>query len=515
MHIEIPPFSILAIGPFSPALNTDNPPVLTIDSLSLDDAIAQLAPTIDITVAKDICPDGNIAVTVKRMADFKPKNIARNCLFIKELLAARTYVKKGGPAADLTAKYPRVASLLTISTPTKHLKSESKSNAIDDLLSIVDTGTSAGSTTQYFEAGSIENQVNAIHGKLLRAIFTDSNFRLMEAAWRGAELLLKQVPSGTRPTVNLKLVPLPQGDCLPIFDMLESTLADTPPDIILIDKPLSNTPRAMSELERIMDFAETMLAPAFIPISPKFLEISDWEELRSVRYIPGLLEGAEYGRWKTLVTNSGAGWITPCLGGIMARPMHLPEAGFSEVGFAESSPLWSSTPWAMGALCAKSIAAHGRPTRFSDRSSVRLENLPLTESPSPSPLEIILDTERLADFKQAGILPLAGTPGRDHVFVTGAITMDGGPLKFRMFLSQLTGFLIRTSLTGRDEIENIELDLSKAVSLFIQGLGLPIPDDLKIIANENNEGTIPLEISLTPAPEILPGNKKFTFGFNW
>ncbi|WP_291326977.1 hypothetical protein [Desulfovibrio sp. UCD-KL4C] len=115
---------------------------------------------------------------------------------------------------------------------------------------------------------------------------------------------------------------------------------------------------------------------------------------------------------------------------------------FQQTKFIEEKPLWISAPWVIEALCSRSVAKYGQPTHFCDRSSIRLDQLPLKDGPSSSPLEIMLNTERIADFKQAGIIALAGTSGKDHAFVTGAVTMDGGPLKFKMFLSQLTGFLI-------------------------------------------------------------------------
>ncbi|OEU66693.1 MAG: hypothetical protein BA863_16785 [Desulfovibrio sp. S3730MH75] len=505
MHIEIPPFSILALGPFSPELDTERPPVVTVNSLSLNDAVAAISPTLNIPVDKNLCPDGNIAITIKKMADFRPKNISKNTLFIKEILEAKAYVKNGGNPADLEIKYPRTAQLITIPAATRSGKSESKASAIDDIMSMVDTDANETSSPISCGSSSIGDQIDTIHDKLLQTVFADPNFRMMEGTWRGAELLTRQIPSGTEPTVNLTLVPLPKGDCIPVFDMLESELADTPPDLILVDKQIINTPRAMAELERIMTFAETMLAPAAVPIGPKFLEISNWKELKSVRFIPSLLEGAEYGRWKTLRTQSGAGWIVPCVSGIMTRPKHQ----------SESTPLWSSSAWAIGALCGKSIATHGRPTRFSDRGSVRIEDLPLTEGPAPAPLEIMLDSERRTDFKQVGILPLVAAPGKDQAFVTTSITMDGGPLNFRMFLSQLTGFIIRLSETHSAEIVDIEIDLAKAISLFMQALGFSVPSDLKITAGENTNGSVPLEITFTPDSEILTGGQPFTFGFNW
>ncbi len=513
MHIESPVFSILAIGPFSPALETETPPILQVDSFSLDDAVAKLSPTLDIPADKAICPDGVFTVSINRMADFKPKNLSEISTFAKELEDAKDYLKKGGSPENMENLFPRAASLITISAPSAPLNHEQKSSAIDDILAMVETPS--GQNNSGNNAQGIEEQINSILSKIQQTVFSDNNFRIMESAWRGAQLLAGQVTSGCKTSIKLILVPLSKDNLIPILDQLESKMAETPPDIIIIDKEISNSPRAMAELERVMDFAETMLAPAIIAMGADFFGIQNWDELKTVRYIPALLEGAEYGRWKTLVERSGAGWAMPCIGCIMARPMYKPESGFSKTNFTEEKPLWISAPWAIGALCSRSVAEYGQPTRFCDRGSIRLEQLPLTDGPSPSPLKIMLNTERIADFKQAGIIALAGTSGRDHVFVTGAVTVDGGPLKFKMFLSQLTGFLIRLSVNHREEIQDIPHDLTKAISLFIQSIGLPSPQDLQITTHNNNDGATSLEITFTPDREILSTNGPITFGFNW
>lgn len=514
MHIKTPPISILAVSPFSPALETANPPVITVSYHGLNDALAKLTPTMDIPVDKTLCPDGSVSITIKKMADFRPGNICKNVSFLQELHKAKTFIENRNPLEKLSTEFPRVAGLITIPATTETGKESSSANVIDDILSMVDTDSNENAP---HSSGSpdVTKQITEIHSKILQSIFANPDFRLMEAAWHGAGLIAAQLPSDTDQIIQLTIVPLPKGDCIPVYDMLEKALADTPPDIILIDSPLGNTPRDMVVLERIMDFAETMLAPAAVPLKAGFFEIADWNHLDSAGFIPGRLEGPEYGRWKTLTGRTGAGWIVPCIGRVMARPIYRPEKGYSDPGFSESTPLWAEAPWAIGALCAKSIALHDRPTLLADRSTVRLEGLPLNDGPSPSPLELMLDTGRLADFKQAGILPLAGTPGRDHLFITGTTTMDGGPLNLRLFLSQLTGFLIRMSQINRDEFTDLEADLCKAISLFIQGLGLEKPQDLKIKAGDAEDGSKPLEISFTPAPEILPGRHVFSFGFSW
>lgn len=512
MRIKTPLFSILAVAPFSPSLDTNSPPILTIDPQSLDQAAADLAPNVDIPVDKSLNPHGAITVNIAAMRDFRPKNIIKQTPFLRELQAAKTYALNGGSPADMEAKFPDVATVITIPSGQPQSQSQAKKSAIDDILSMVDTSETEQQSTAN---NCIENQIDDLIGNLLNAIFANQDFRTMEAAWRGAERLTQQVPSGSEHSVSLTMIPATHHNIDAILDTLGRRLANSPPDLILIDIPLSNTPHDMALLEQFMTVGETLLAPVIVPLSPRFLGIPEWSDFSTVRFIPSLLEGQEYGRWKTLAGRAGAGWTVPCVGNIMGRPLHKPEPGYSAQGLSEKEPLWVSGAWALGALCAKSVAIHGRATRFCDRSSVRLENLPLTETTPPSPLEVMMDVDRRADFRQANILPLTGTTGRDDVFVTGSTTLDGGPLKFRMFMSRITGFLIDMAMNHRNEIQDIETDLAALLSLYIQALGFKTPAEVSITAHEEQEGSTSLEITLTPDPEILPDSPPITFGFGW
>ena len=501
MRIETPPFSILVLAPFSPALDTDSPPIFTVDFASLDEAVAEVAPTIDVPVDKTLCPDGNVAVTIGKMADFRPKRFVEAAPFMAELKQAREYVRSGGDPNDLEAKFPRTAAVVDVSVQPAKGAAAAKTEAIDDILSMVATDDAPSAPRP---GGSVADQIDAVMARIRSAILADHAFRAMESAWRGAELVCRQLPSGSRPA-RLTVVPLPAGDVLPVFDMLENELANTPPDIVVMDLPLTVSPRHMTVLERVMDFAEAMLAPAFVPLAPTFFGVDGWDDLHSAGFIPAKLEGPEYGRWKSLREKSGAGWIITCVGDVLARPRHD----------GEIDGLFASAAFAAAALCARSVAVHGRPTRFAHRDSVQLDGLDLLDGPSPSPLRPLLALDKLADFKQAGVLALAGASGRDAVFAPAPAAMDNGPVAFRLFLSQLIGFLVRTATNRPDSIQDVETDLPPALSLFIQELGLPDPGDVTVKARAEADGMTPLEISLTPAPEILPGDQQFTFGFGW
>ncbi|ACS78498.1 type VI secretion system contractile sheath domain-containing protein [Maridesulfovibrio salexigens] len=484
MHIELPSFKLLMLAPFSPTLATDNPPRIKADPSSIDQALAEINPSLDISLDRNHFPAASINISISRMADFRPKNISRT----PEFKNITSQMAEDSPPSKQTTPTPRSSAVL------------------DDILSMVNSGQNDHPT-------ATSSRHERPKSELLQAVFADSVFRKMESPWRGLELLSRQVPSGSKVSVEFMLVPISENNLIPVLDKLEQELADSPPELILVDHSLNNSPRSMEILERIMDFAESMIAPAMVAFGPKFLELENWAEADKLPFIPTLLEGAEYGRWKTLRPQPSAGWIIGCAGTIMGRTMHSPEAGFEQTSLSERGPLWTNSVWGAAALCTRSLSEHGRSTLFADHSSTRLDGLPLAEGPRPAPINPPLGTERIKDFRQAGINVLAFNG--DQAFLIGATTIDGGPANLRFYLSGLIHFLILLSTAKRKEFSDIESQLTEAIALFLQQQGYPQPQDLSIKKGEPSGETIPLEISITPGAEILPGNAPISFGFNW
>ena len=507
-HITTRPYSILAVAPFSPALETTAPPVISVDSLSLDQAMEELRPSLDIPVDKVFCPDGSISLVFTSLADFRPKSLLKNVPFLNRIQSAQKFLRNGGTPSQLLSQFPDLAPFITLppsGPPSEKAGAAAKqdTSSLDDILSMVATDQ-AVSAPAPAQGQDVLGQLGCIRETVLHAIFTNPEFRRMEAAWSGAKLVCRQVPSGAEHPMNITLVPLPKGDILSVIDHIESAMADAPPNLVLLDREFGATPRDMAVLERLMECADALLAPVVFSVGPRFLGIESWAEIDKAGFIPSRLEGAEYGRWNTLREWPSAGWMVPCCPGIMARAMHT--------DVAEREPLMMSACWGVGALCAKSLATLGRPTRFSDRATVFLEGLSLWNNTSP--LENLLDTSRLSAMQQAGILPLASVKERDQVFAVGSKTLSHDMLPFRLFLSLLITFLMQQATTRKEEYENVETDLAKAIGLFVQDMGIDAPE-ITVTAHGNKEGLTPLEIRFSHQPEIIPDPDGFTFGFNW
>ncbi len=482
---------ILAMAPFSPTLEKGIPPLYATDAASLDAALAELAPTLDMALDKGLCPEGFLRLTVRSLSDFRPERLVMLSPLLAELEAARGEAATGAPPEALARRFPLAYRAAGMPAPSPGRPQDRGDALLDELLGMVDTGSTAGA-----EPPDLAARFGGHKEALLRAIRADQAFQRLEAAWNGAGLLLKQLSPGSVGTVRLALLPLPAGDVLPAFDMAEELLAGQSPDLVLLDLPLVNTPRGMAVLERAMDLAESLLAPLALPIGPGFLGLGGWEGLRDARYVPALLENPEYARWRTLRTRSGAGWLALC--------------AFPAGGGAEER----GAAWLFGALCARSMATHGRPFRFDDPDSARLAGLQdfsaRHTSGGSGP-----DMARLEEFARAGMLPLRAGPDGGSVQAVGASAMDGGPLRPRLLLSMLAGLLIRLADGPREDVADIPGALVQALADFFLRMGLPVPDDLEVTAGTPREGATPLTISFTPDAEIHPGRGRVTFGFNW
>ena len=483
MHIGLPPFKILALAPFSPALKTTQPPSITTDPLSIDHALAELNPTLDIQLDKNKFPTTSINISISRLADFRPKNLIKTPAF-KTIVEQ---MEKENPSATPRASSPQDSAVL------------------DTILSMV-------ASDQPQQPLNSSDEAEQSKSSLLRTIFTDPAFRKMESAWRGLELLARQVPSGSKCNVELIIVPITEDNLLGVLTQQADSLSVSPPDMTLLDHSLSNSPLSIERLDKIMNFSEQILSPTFVDFGPKFFEIESWEKIDRLPFVPTQLEGAEYGRWKTLRQQPAAGWVIGCAGELMGRGMHRPEEGFSS-SLSEPDPLWISSVWGAAALCARSLAENGRPTLFANHASTRLDSLPLTEGRNPSPVTPSLNTERIKDFRLAGVNTFAFSG--DQAFLLGAVSIDGGPANLRFYLSRLIHFLIQLSTEKRKSFTDLEPQLTEAVSLFLQQQGYPEPYDLSIKKGEPSTDSVLLEISITPGPEILPGNAPISFGFNW
>jgi type VI secretion system protein ImpC len=517
------PFKILALAPFlGPECPTWDKTPLPVEPSNLDQAMEQLNPACAVSVFGDLHPDERIELTFSKIKDFHPDGLVQNNPTLSNLWEAKSWVEEAGKQnlspQEINARlvgWPNLPAIKVEPAPRKP-RTTSK-NSVDKILDMVALPEEQLGALQ--EGQDAARQIEGILKRNLQLVFSDETFRTLEASWRGLELLLGQVNSRDV-DIRIEIVPV-------LLDSLDETLAvltaeviDALPSLILVDLGFDSSPRCLDLLERVGQFAETLLVPAITWIRPEFFHIDAWQDIKKLGFLPHYLEEAPYAKWQSLKKSSAGGWLTVTCSHFLARYPYGKENQPRRIMFEEANPLWISPVWALGSLIGRSFSEAGWPTRFTDWQQIRLEDLPLsTVDPSkPLPTEVNFDRERIDQFISSGMVPLAATQGKDIAFVPDETTIAGVSLRYGLLVSRITQLV----LWCRDHFEkglggsDLETSLRQAFRVFWEKSGHVGPESLEVSAGQpDSDGRIPIRISLEPSGEILLSRKQVELNFMW
>jgi type VI secretion system protein ImpC len=501
-----------------------------VETLTLKEIFAQLSPRLWIPAPTAICPSGGLTLQPAGLKDLTPDGLIESTSYLKDLSDAGEFIAKGHAsgavpadiAARVQAAWPHLP--LDLSIPKAPLQpAVRQESAIDDILSMVAMpgGEAPGGSGSSGGPGRWQRDIDDLLAANIACIFGSEEFRACEAAWRGVECLCRQ--GGIREEgakVALKIVPASAASLPAVLESLTFELAADAPDLILIDLPLDNTPGGIEMLERIAAFASTLLTPTATWITPAFFHLADWGELHRLPYLKNHLDDAVFAKWRKLREQPSGQWLTLTCNRFLTRVPYGEDNRPRLVALTEQEPLWISPVWALGTLAAQSLKRYGWPSRLTDYMTVRMKDLAVLvrDRDKGAATEAILPDDRLRQFAEIGITPLAGAPGQDTAFMTKAAVASGASLLAQMFFSRIIGFLIR--LREDYEETGAEADparfVAEALAAFFEGTGQKSPDDLLVTAGRREEeATLPLEISFTPPQAVSPDSRKLNFTFSW
>jgi len=529
MQTPRPSFTILALAALGPGLDKisrPKPVAVTLDTL--DQAVAALVPEVFVPLPRSLGPTGGLSLRIRSIKDFRPDSLVRGDEYLASVEAARRFLVE----AEARAESPReVAGRLRSGWPALPLDFEphgesaagpkpARSKDLDDILAQVALPESRSRTVlSGGELGRWRLEIEELLASILKIIFENNEFRTCEAAWRGVETLVKQGPVKAGSGTRLLVVPAGPDDIEDVLDSLAVDLINDPPNLILLDLKLDSSARSMSILEKAAGLAEMLLSPTICWIGAGFFQLEDWSGLNTLSYLKHHLQSGAYAKWRRVAESGGGRWLGVTLNRFLGRPPYGPDFPSGPVRFTEERRLWLSPVWAAGALAALSHDLHGWPCRFTDHLNVRLTDLALAEPAGgrPSPTEMDLGEDRLAQFLEAGLSPLVGALGRDTAFIPRETSLAGGSLKEQLFFSRLLGalFWIRDHLAEEIEAGGLADNLKEALALWWESTGHPAPSDLEVKAAGEKEGRISLNLGLTPQAAILPGGGRVEFTFDW
>jgi type VI secretion system protein ImpC len=526
MRVPRLPFTILALAPFAAqgAAGSDRG-TLQVDRTNLDEVMAALGLSVTVPTAKPLCPAGELLLDFRRIKDFHPDSIVTQTPFLKNLLDARAFVieatAKGLPPREMKKRlqaWPDLPPLELRDIQDSGAKSaKTPAQAIESILEMV--AIPEGGESPRSKAGPVVTEIDGILRQVLGQVFADGAFRELEAVWRGLRFLL--AGGGTDGTVTVEILPTTRETLEDALSGVLVRLLREPPCLLLLDLPFDSTPRSLALLEKIADFGETLLAPAITWITPSFLFIDNWEDLKRLPFLPHYLEEPAFAKWRRLKGLSSAAWLTATCNRFLLRYPYGPDNRAALVDFNEKQGLWASPVWGVGNLIAQSVGSTGWPTRFTDWERVRLKNLALQplEGGKPIATETFLSEDRISQFLKAGLLPLVSTFGKDMAFVPQETTVVGGSLKYQLLVTVLSRFLFwcKDNFVPGLEPSDLEQALRKAFALFWeQTAQTAAPQVLDIrVTKPDVDKTARVRLTVEPPRQVLPSGQRVELEFAW
>jgi type VI secretion system protein ImpC len=521
MQIPSMPFKILALAPFRTQEESPWPhEPIRVDKTNLDQIMQDLGLSLHIPLPKNLCPSGGLSFNIKRLKDFHPDRLIEDNPFLKNLLGARRFIEEAKPKGLSDEEiYGRLKAWpdLPIEIKFKPRKSKKGSTGpVDDILRMVampgETPAPSGEVQPLF------TQIDSLLRQILGHLFSYHKLRDLESVWEGLRFLIKQ--GGMDGEIISKIIPVSFETLEETLDHLMADLVEDPPSLVIIDLPFDNSPRSLELLEKVAQFAETLMAPTLFWIVSKFFYLDTWQDLKKLSFLPHYIEEPIFAKWRHLKKTPSARWVAAACNRFLVRYPYGPDNLPAFVRFEESENLWVSPVWAIGSLVGQSFMKTGWPTRFTEWQNIRLENLALRmiEGNKSIPTEANFSDERIDQFIRAGIIPLVSLLNKDVAFIPAETTVAGGPFSYQLFLSRITQFLFWCKDNFEKDLEtgDLEENLRKAFSLFWERTGHLTPKGLEIsVSKPKPEKQAIARIMIEPSRQILPSGEKIELEFNW
>lgn len=541
--MDLMPFKILVMAPFQ--ITGDTPwekPPIPVDRMEPDAATADMGVSAFVSIPVELCPAGGLDLQFKKLKDFHPDGLVQNNSFLTHLLEAKQFlaqaVTKQLSESEIHAGMKQWPDLPLIqiqsaqkksldAQPPKTQPEKTQTAAIDNILNMValpgdvpDPVSESDLMTPTGANQSGSGQIDEIVQQVLNLIFEDENFRTAEAAWRGLKLLLQQAGTSDENNVLLEIVPITMGSLEETLNNMTARLIDNLPALIIIDLPFDSSSFCTGLLEKIASFSETLMVPAVVQITPGFIHLESWNDISRLAFIPHHLEQPAYAKWQTLKSQPSANWVAVSCNRFLIRYPYGTNNLPRKFDFTENQLPWTGSVWAVAGLIAHSFVKTGWPTRFTDWQNIQIESLALHSSTAFGEIstEIILDMDRIDQFKRAGIIPLAAMANKDIVFTPKETTIAGVSLAYQMFVSRITHFVLWCKESFPEDLSGEELEprLKKAFIQFWEKSGHSGPEFLDITAgNPDVDGRIPMHIELQPSRKILPKGESVVMDFFW
>lgn len=408
---------------------------------------------------------------------------------------------------------------------------------------------SAGQSAAHLPAGEIDRlstlvgRLNVELTSIATAILGHDAFRAVERTWRSLKLLVDRIDFPENNRLDVVDAPLDQvADKLidavfsPAFDGEIPT-----PGLVVLDFALQNAPPDLELLEQIGQHAAGLPVPVVFPLDAAFLGVKNLRLVKNLPHLPGLVDGWQFAKWRTLRDQPWSRALAPVLGRFLLR---APYAGAAtadtfeplEQSSAIGDLLWAGGHLALAISAARSYAAHGWPTRMFGDQAGKLENLPVVPNPNEpggvwGPGDLVLPDRRLDELPQIGVNFLMCVPNSDHCILLGGVTA-ARPVKTADTTSQQAALAISLPYAQFNNIVGAFLcesqpalkglaaaDLQRKLLEMLRDLLNLGEDEQEYVAvgvgeHPDQPGQTIVQVRIVPPPRIAPGGLAVDFGFS-
>lgn len=528
MKQDVPRFKILALAPFGGADARGNSPAwdrapIPVDRMGLDNAMAAMNIRLWLPLATSCCPAGGLEVHIDHLKGLHPDGLLKSHPFLVQADQARRFMtqsqKDGLTAAQIRDGLSQWVDLPAIKVPQRPAAPPAatpSSDAIDNLLNVVAMPDRQRMPTP--KSVTETHPLDAIIQEVLTELFAQPRFRQLEAAWRGLRLLLQQ--GAVEDNVRVDIAAISPETLDESLEALSAHLVNDLPGLILLDLPFDNSPLSAERLAAAAQWASSLMVPLVAWVPPAFFQISTWDDLATLPYLPHHLEDSAYAKFRALQQAHDSHWIGLTCNRFLIRYPYGPENRPRQIDFIESEPLWVPPVWALATLVARAAATTGRPARFTDQRRFRVQDLALHPGKAAKPVAVehLMDRDRLDQMIRSGITPLTTEHGGDATFIPQATTLAGTSLTYQLLTSQVTQFVLwcKDNLPAENDPPALETQLRLAFQVFSEQ-STPNGIDSYIISAKptNAEGKIPLTISVTFSAAFLPGQTPIELNLDW
>ncbi len=514
-------YTILALAPFThETVKPWEEKAVFVESADFSEAMDLLQPSLYLHLPKNLCSAEGIEISFTSLKDFTPDGLIASQSYLKDLVKAKEFLensmRQGLDIDQIKSQFQKWSHLPDILLQKTFEKdSAPQGDVIDSILSMVampDEDCLKGDRN----TSGVE-QLEDILQQILTILMQNQDFQAMEGAWRGLQLLFDK--QKTTDQLRIEIVPVVLNNLEETLDNLMSDLLLNPPSLLVVDIGFNSSSRSMELLVDLAELGNTILAPVVAWIEPQFFQITKWEELEQLAYLPNYLDNSSFAKWKKLQNTPAGKWLALTCNRVLGRFPYGKENEPRKIKITERHFLWVAPVWAISVLFSQAISRYSWPVGINLYRQQRLDNLPLDTSHArqSKPVEFIFSDEKLEQLASSGIIVLRSL--KDSAFITNDIAVS---LDVTLSYQALVSRFVQLVITARDlldqqlEAKDLEVQFLKKLSQLFERQGTLAGDNLIITASSpDKDGKIPVKVSWLPPENIPASNQELRLDFLW